>query len=204
MVRVRPKNNMSVMDKIAAERRKVLEQQERKKNGKFGKKKRDSFLLWGEYPSGWQMIKDSILCIMLMGALIGKVKQIDIAELMAPKTITFVQQNTIAPAQAKEEVVAEKKEEVKGKVGEFSAYSSEVAQTDSDPFTMASGKRVYDGAIANNCLAFGTKVKVNGKVKVVEDRMNSRYGCDHFDIWIAETNDALAFGRKNIEYTVVD
>lgn len=134
---------MSVMDKIAEERKKYLEQQDRKKNGRFGKKKRDSFLLWGEYPSGWQMIKDSILCIMLMGALIGQVKQIDIAELMAPKTITFVQQNTIAPAQAKEMVV-ETKEEPKE---EIATIVAKVRRLESS------------GGIKDGCLDKG---KING------------------------------------------
>lgn len=132
------------MDKIAAERRKVLEQQERKKNGKFGKKKRDSFLLWGEYPSGWQMIKDSILCIMLMGALIGQVKQIDLAELMAPKTLTFVQEHTIAPAQAKEMVAEEKKEEPKDDIATIVA---KVRRLESS------------GGIKDGCLEKG---KING------------------------------------------
>ena len=89
-------------------------------------------------------------------------------------------------------------------MGEFSAYNSEENQTDSDPFIMASGKWVYDGAVANNCLPFGTKIKVNGKVKVVEDRMNSRYGCEHFDIWMEKYDDAIAFGRKTMTYEVIN
>jgi len=129
------------MDKIAAERKKVLEQG-RKKNGRYDKK-RDSFLLWGEYPTGWQMIKDSILCIMLMGALIGQVKQVDIAELMAPKTLTFVQQHTIAPAQAKE-VVAEKKEEP---TEEIATIVAKVRRLESS------------GGIKDGCLEKG---KING------------------------------------------
>ena len=100
------------------------------------------------------------------------------------------------------EEVAEIVEE-DSKVAEFFAYNSEVAQTDSDPFTMASGKRVYEGAIANNCLPFGTKIEVNGKVKIVEDRMNSRYGCDTFDIWMESYDEAISFGRRNLEYKIL-
>lgn len=191
------------MDKIAEKRKEVLEQ-ERKKNGRW-MKKRDSFLLWGEYPKGWQMIKDSILCVMLMAALINQVKQIDVAQLMAPKVVEYVQEVKIQPARAEEPKAEEKPIEkaTEQTIGEFSAYTSEVSQTDADPYTMASGKRVYAGAIANNCLPFGTKIKVNGKVKVVEDRMNSRYGCEHFDIWMENYDEAISFGRKSIAYEIV-
>ena len=89
-------------------------------------------------------------------------------------------------------------------IGEFSAYTSEVGQTDSSPFTMASGKRVYDGAIANNCLEFGSKVEINGKVYTVEDRMNRRYGCEHFDIWMVDKEDALSFGLRQLEYLIIN
>ncbi len=94
----------------------------------------------------------------------------------------------------------EKEEWKTAKMGEFSAYTSEASQTDSTPFIMASGKRVYDGAIANNCLPFGNKVEVNGKTYTVEDRMNKRYGCDHFDIWFKSKAEALKFGRQQLEY----
>jgi 3D (Asp-Asp-Asp) domain-containing protein len=99
------------------------------------------------------------------------------------------------------EVAEEKAEETEREVGIFSAYNAEVAQTDADPFTMASGKRVYDGAIANNCLPFGAKVEVGGRTYTVEDRMNKRYSCDHFDIFMWSKADALKFGRRTLEYT---
>jgi len=57
-------------------------------------------------------------------------------------------------------------------------YNAEEAQTDSDPLTMASGKRVYEGAIASNCHPLGTKLKIEGEVYTVDDRMNSRYTKD--------------------------
>ncbi len=40
------------------------------------------------------------------------------------------------------------------------AYSSSSLQTDSTPFITAAGTEVRDGIIANNLLAFGTKVKI--------------------------------------------
>jgi 3D (Asp-Asp-Asp) domain-containing protein len=103
--------------------------------------------------------------------------------------------------QVEPEIVPSAKSEAMG--AEFTAYNAEVGQTDADPFTMASGKKVYDGAIANNCLDFGTKVKVNGKIKIVEDRMNSRYDCDHFDIFMDSHAEAVAFGRQNLIYEVI-
>lgn len=88
-------------------------------------------------------------------------------------------------------------------VGEFSAYNAEIGQTDSDPFTMASGKRVYEGAVANNCLPFGTQIELNGKIYTVEDRMNKRYGCEHFDLFLNSYSEAIEFGRQTLEYSVV-
>ncbi len=85
-------------------------------------------------------------------------------------------------------------------IGIFSAYNAEENQTDADPFTMASGKKVYLGAVANNCLPFGTKIKVNGKIKIVEDRMNSRYDCNHFDIFMESYDEAIQFGRRELEF----
>lgn len=84
-----------------------------------------------------------------------------------------------------------------------SAYSSTVDQTDDTPFIMASGKHVYDGAIANNCLKFGEEVIIDRKVYTVEDRMNKRYGCEYFDIWMETREEALTWGRKDKEIIIL-
>jgi len=78
----------------------------------------------------------------------------------------------------------------------ISAYNALPEQTDSTPFTMASGKRVSSGAVANNGLSFGTVVEIDGEQYVVEDRMNSRYSSAHFDIFMWRHNDAKEFGRQ--------
>ena len=76
------------------------------------------------------------------------------------------------------------------------AYNSEPGQTDNDPFITASGSRTRHGIIANNCLKFGTVVTINEKSYEVLDRMNSRYGCNVFDIWMKEKQQALNWGKK--------
>ena len=88
-------------------------------------------------------------------------------------------------------------------VAEVSAYSSEVGQTDDSPFITALGTRVRKGIIANNCLSMGTKVEIGGAIYVVEDRMNRRYGCEHFDIWFADTAEAWEFGRQQLKLSVI-
>lgn len=82
--------------------------------------------------------------------------------------------------------------------GIVSAYNAEEAQTDDSPFTMASNKRVYEGAVANNCLDFGTEVEIDGEIFVVEDRMNRRYTCEYFDLFKWSKEEALEFGRQEI------
>lgn len=80
------------------------------------------------------------------------------------------------------------------------AYSSTVDQTDDTPFITASNKKVRNGIVANNLLAFGTNVRFpelfGDRVFQVEDRMSSQKGNYHFDIWFADTDDAKEFGAQ--------
>ncbi len=86
-------------------------------------------------------------------------------------------------------------------------YSSTVEQTDSTPFITASGSTVRDGIIANNLLPFGTEVRIpelyGDKVFIVEDRMHSRKGKYHVDIWFPEYFQAKEFGAKTIYIEVL-
>jgi len=80
------------------------------------------------------------------------------------------------------------------------AYSSTTWQTDSTPFITASGEWVKDGIVANNLLPFGTEIRIpeiyGDKIFVVEDRMNSRKGKYHVDIWFEDYCQAKDFGAK--------
>ena len=89
----------------------------------------------------------------------------------------------------------------------ISFYSSTPGQTDSSPFIAADGTRVFDGMIANNCLPFGTEVKIpalyGDKIFKVHDRMNKRYGCSKFDIWMdAPVKELRKLGIKRAELEV--
>ena len=90
----------------------------------------------------------------------------------------------------------------------ITAYSSTPDQTDDTPFITASGKTVADGIIANNLLPFGTKVRIpqlyGDKVFVVEDRMHTRMGNYHADIWMPEYIQAKNFGAKVAEIEVIE
>ena len=79
-------------------------------------------------------------------------------------------------------------------IADVSAYSSSVDETDDTPFITASGKTVENGIIANNCLSFGTEVEFEGNQYIVQDRMNKRYGCEKFDIWLPSKEEAQRFG----------
>lgn len=95
-----------------------------------------------------------------------------------------------------------------GESGEImvSAYSSTPDQTDDSPFIMASGRHVYNGAIAANFLPLGSKVRFpdlyGDKVFTVEDRMNKRYQYK-MDIWMETRQQALNFGLRKLKYEVV-
>ena len=90
----------------------------------------------------------------------------------------------------------------------ITAYSSTPDQTDETPLITASNKLVKDGIIANNMLAFGTKVKIpalyGDKVFTVEDRMNRRKSGYHIDIWMPNREIAVNFGVKTAEIQVLE
>lgn len=85
------------------------------------------------------------------------------------------------------------------------AYNSDVWQTDSTPFTTASGTTVRHGVIAANFLPIGTKVKIpkyfGDQIFVVEDRMNKRYW-HRVDIWMESRDEAKEFGVRNVEIEI--
>ena len=89
----------------------------------------------------------------------------------------------------------------------LTAYSSTPDQTDSTPFTTASGTRTRDGVIAANFLAFGTKVQIpeifGDKVFTVEDRMAKKHS-DKIDIWFPERRLAKRFGIQKAEVIILD
>lgn len=105
------------------------------------------------------------------------------------------------------------------KEGEFTSYNPVEGQTDSTPNIMASGKKVYDGAIAtgDRSIPFGTKVYVPelDRVFIVEDRMNKRYmpdqnnGKQFFDIVTAtgtkeDVQKSKNFGRQKLHFIILN
>ncbi len=86
------------------------------------------------------------------------------------------------------------------------AYSSDPAETDDRPRESASGEEVFDGMIAINGMKFGTRVKIpelfGDKIFIVKDRMHSRKGIYHADVWMEEKQEAVTFGAKIAEVQV--
>ena len=89
----------------------------------------------------------------------------------------------------------------------ITAYSSSADETDSTPFTTASGTRVRDGVAASNAFPLGTKIKIpelfGGKVLTVEDRMHQRFS-DRIDVWMPSKWHAIRFGIKQAEVEIVE
>ncbi len=79
-------------------------------------------------------------------------------------------------------------------------YSSSIQETQGDPFITASGERVREGIIANNLLRFDSKIRLpelfGNSEFIVKDRMNSKKGYYHVDIWFPSRQEALEFGSK--------
>lgn len=87
-------------------------------------------------------------------------------------------------------------------IGIVSAYNPVSWQCDSTPTITASNKKVFEGVVANNCLPFGTILDIAGELYIVEDRMNKRYGCEHFDIMMWDYQTAKEFGRQKLEIII--
>jgi len=83
--------------------------------------------------------------------------------------------------------------------GIITAYNPVKEQCDNTPEITASGQKVREGIIANNCLEFGTIVKINDKYYEVQDRMNKKYNCNYYDILMFDLEEAKKFGRQKLE-----
>ena len=159
-------------------------------------KRRKKAVLKQKMEKAWQDVKDLILCLMLLNALIGQLKQVDIYAYMPTGTITIERVSPIAVAEASTRIPEAKAPEIAKMPVIVTSYNAEEGQTDSDPYTMASNKRVFEGAVASNCHPFGTKVEIEGVGSFeVQDRMNARYtkecGTDQ------ERMDIFRFERKD-------
>lgn len=81
---------------------------------------------------------------------------------------------------------------------QVTVYNSVPEQTDSDPFTTASGEQVRNGIVAANCLPFGTLLRMpelfGDKIFVVKDRLAANKTCYIIDIWQEVRPDAKSFG----------
>lgn len=86
--------------------------------------------------------------------------------------------------------------------GNISHYTASPDETDDTPTITASNQEVRPGIVANNCLPFGTKVSIDGEMLEVQDRMNRRYGCEHFDVFVETKSEAFTRGRFFTTVTV--
>ena len=90
---------------------------------------------------------------------------------------------------------------------EITAYSSTKEETDTDPFTTASGAKVFDGAAACPAyLPFGIRVCILGRTYICVDRMAKKYrNGNYFDVWVTSPKEARQFGRKkNVLVKILD
>ena len=81
----------------------------------------------------------------------------------------------------------------------ITAYTASADETDADFCTSASGMDVCktsERVVANNCLAFGTKVTIDGVEYTVQDRGAKRHGCQWYDVLMRSKKEARNWGRR--------
>jgi len=105
-------------------------------------------------------------------------------------------------------VVTYKAEEIKPTykevLVEVTAYTSSIEETDSTPFLTASQTKVRNGIIAcPRDLEFGTKIEIEGKIYICEDRMALKNN-GKFDIWVESKDLAFEWGRRTIKAKIFD
>lgn len=81
------------------------------------------------------------------------------------------------------------------------AYTASIEECGNNDGITASGKQVQEGMVASDDLPFGTKVIINGKQYVVEDRFGGNYR-NRIDIYMTSRASAERFGRKYINVEV--
>jgi 3D (Asp-Asp-Asp) domain-containing protein len=78
----------------------------------------------------------------------------------------------------------------------ISAYTPSVEECGKDDGITASGAQATEGrTIAMDDVPFGTKVEIDGREYIVEDRFGGRYR-NRVDIFMASRADANRFGRQ--------
>lgn len=90
-------------------------------------------------------------------------------------------------------------------IGNISAYTSSVEETDSTPNITASGEVTREGGIAcPKRYPFKTIVEISGKRYTCNDRMTRKYtNGNYFDIWFKTKREAIVFGRQKLIVKVI-
>ncbi len=83
-------------------------------------------------------------------------------------------------------------------VANITHYTASKDETDGNPCETADGTNICQQGVepiaANNCLPFNTKVEFNGIIYRIADRMNFRYGCNWYDLLVADKATAKSLG----------
>lgn len=98
------------------------------------------FVLWGKQPGGWASLKDLLLAVFLVNAFIGTMKGEELATIMQPSAIVYVQEQRIMPAAAQEVVPEVKPQET--------AKSSEIDGIVDKVYTLESSRGKHDSCRA--------------------------------------------------------
>jgi 3D (Asp-Asp-Asp) domain-containing protein len=87
---------------------------------------------------------------------------------------------------------------------QVTSYSSDIAETDDTPDITASNTHVHEGTLAcPKRYPFGTKVRIEGKEYVCEDRMNQKKFPERFDVWQSNKEDAIRWGVRTLTITIL-
>lgn len=164
-----------------------------------------------QYLNALQRLTVSCLALTLVGAGIPQPVQSVVSQRLPqpglPRVGVLTSPNIVPAAAALPDIPARPRPVRRTVWVTVTAYSSTVDQTDSDPFTTASGEKVRPGIVAWNAAPFGAELRLpdvfGEKIFVVQDRLNERATPYHLDIWMPTREQALAWGARVLKVEVL-
>lgn len=154
----------------------------------------------------------------ITGEAVPPAQPVSVSSIVNEKTNSVVMEEVIlepqesAAPQVVEKKPAPSKQEVKQErprnrkvIANCSAYTADPAECGGNASGItASGRRAVEGrTVAMDDVPLGTRVRINGKTYVVEDRFGGGYS-NRVDIYMNNKSDAINFGRQNLEVEILD
>lgn len=156
------------------------------------------------------MFKNLVICMLISTVFLFMHQEDNLrqkVEIQRQEINTLQDENKMLRQKKQEEVLPIPQEEEVSEqpsniiAGEISAYTSCEQDVNTPSNIMANGEHVHVGAVANNLLPLGTRVRIGGNEYVVKDRTGLHDNV--FDIYMETLEECNQFGRQYMDVEVL-